>query len=120
MPRPQKKRQICRNNLPASNSFVPAGCSNTETIILNIDEYETIRLLDGEGLTQQECAQRMGIARTSVQAIYESARKKLADFLIHGKHLYINGGSCLICDGFHHFCGNSSCACVQQQNNNNQ
>ncbi len=111
MPRPLKKRHICRSNLPAANSFIPDGADTAETIILNIDEYETIRLLDGEGLTQQECAQRMGIARTSVQAIYESARQKLADLLIHGKRLHIEGGSCIICDGFRHFCGNSDCPC---------
>lgn len=77
MPRPLKKRHICRQNLPAASSFAPDLDGAAETIILNIDEYETIRLLDGEGLTQQECAQRMGIARTSVQAIYESARSWL-------------------------------------------
>lgn len=111
MPRPLKKRHICRQNLPAASSFAPDLDGAAETIILNIDEYETIRLLDGEGLTQQECAQRMGIARTSVQAIYESARKKLADLLIHGKRLHIEGGSCIICDGSRHFCGDSDCPC---------
>lgn len=111
MPRPLKKRHICRRNLPAASSFAPDLDGAAETIILNIDEYETIRLLDGEGLTQQECALRMGIARTSVQAIYESARKKLADLLINGKRLQIEGGSCVICDGFHHFCGDDECPC---------
>lgn len=116
MPRPLKERHICRNNLPAAKSFVPDGGSTEEIIILNIDEYETIRLLDGEGLTQQECARRMGIARTSVQAIYESARKKLADLLIHGKRLQIEGGCCLICDGSRHFCGSNDCPCCQKDN----
>lgn len=115
MSRPPKKRQICRKNLPASEGFTPDNRTNQETIILNIDEYETIRLLDGEGLTQQECALRMGIARTSVQAIYESARKKLADFLVHGKCLSIKGGCCMICDGAEHFCGKSDCPCQNQQ-----
>lgn len=111
MSRPQKKRQICRKHLPVSDGFTPDKQTNQETIILNIDEYETIRLLDGEGLTQQECAQRMGIARTSVQAIYESARQKLADFLVNGKPLSIKGGCCMICSGAEHFCGNQDCPC---------
>ncbi len=114
MARPTKKRQICRQKLPAAINFMPDKDITKETVILNIDEYETIRLLDGEGLTQQECSIRMGIARTSVQAIYESARKKLADVLVNGKHLSINGGSCLICDGFHHFCGESDCPCKKK------
>ena len=59
-----------------------------------MDEYETIRLLDDEGLTQEICAARMNIARTTVTAIYDSARKKVADALVRGKRLLITGGCC--------------------------
>ena len=60
---------------------------------MTLDEFETIRLLDREGLTQEQCAEKMGIARTTVTAIYESARRKVADALVDGKQLLIRGGN---------------------------
>jgi len=57
-----------------------------------VDEFEVLRLLDGEGLTQEACATRMAIARTTVTAIYDAARRKIADVLVHGKRLLIAGG----------------------------
>ena len=50
--------------------------------------------LDDEGLTQEACAARMNIARTTVTSIYNSARKKVADALVRGKRLLIAGGRC--------------------------
>jgi predicted DNA-binding protein (UPF0251 family) len=66
---------------------------------MQLDEYETIRLIDLEGLTQEECAEQMDVARSTVQGIYISARKKLADSLINGKLLLIEGGQYHLCDG---------------------
>ena len=66
--------------------------SNAEEVVLNLDEYECIRLIDYEGLEQEQCAVQMGVARTTVQAIYKSARKKLADSLVNARHLRIEGG----------------------------
>lgn len=63
-----------------------------ESIILSLDEYETIRSIDRNGLTQEQCAEKMGVARTTVTYIYDSARKKLAEALIDGKRLQISGG----------------------------
>lgn len=61
---------------------------------MTVDEFEALRLLDNEGLTQEACASRMNIARTTVTAIYDSARKKIADALVNGKRLLITGGHC--------------------------
>ena len=90
MPRPQRCR--CIDTYPDHWSFAPQDMEGKETIIMSLDEYEAIRLLDQEGLKQEECAEKMGVARTTVTAIYESARKKLADFLVLGKMLRIEGG----------------------------
>lgn len=64
-----------------------------EQITLSLDEFETIRLIDKEGCTQESCAEKMGVARTTVTAIYESARKKIASAIIDGRRLVISGGS---------------------------
>ena len=61
--------------------------------MMSIDEYESIRLIDYEGLTQEECAKSMDVARTTVTSIYDSARKKLAQLLVEGKTLCISGGA---------------------------
>ena len=61
---------------------------------MTVDEFEALRLLDDVGLTQEACANRMHIARTTVTAIYDSARKKVADALVYGKRLLITGGHC--------------------------
>ena len=61
-------------------------------IVLTVDEYETIRLLDKKGYSQEQCAASMQVARTTVQRIYEIARKKIADALIDGHPLRIEGG----------------------------
>lgn len=66
-------------------------------INMTVEEYETIRLIDLEGKTQQECSDRMEVARTTVQGIYDVARKKLADALVNGKHLHIGGGDYELC-----------------------
>ena len=61
--------------------------------MMSIDEYESIRLIDYEGLNQEECAKSMDVARTTVTSIYDSARKKLAQLLVEGKTLCISGGA---------------------------
>ena len=67
--------------------------------MMTVDEYETIRLIDQLGLTQEECAEQMKVARTTVQGIYNDARKKLADVLVNAKKLVIEGGDYVLCDG---------------------
>jgi predicted DNA-binding protein (UPF0251 family) len=59
---------------------------------MTVEEYESIRLIDLEGLTQEECAERMNVARTTVQKMYNDARKKLAESLVNGNIIKIEGG----------------------------
>ncbi len=92
MPRPVKCRRI--GQMPVYRVFSPEEVSNAPSIQMTVDEYESIKLLDGDGLTQEECASRMCISRPTVTAIYNKARKKLADALVHGKQLLIVGGCC--------------------------
>ena len=89
---PRQPRCRCIGNFPAYWSFSPDDPTEQPVIILTLDEYETIRLLDREGLTQEQCAEKMQIARTTVTAIYESARRKLATALVDGCPLHIAGG----------------------------
>ena len=72
---------------------------------MTVDEYETIRLIDLEGFTQEECAKQMNVARTTVQGIYVAARKKLAESLVNGKVLLIEGGEYRLCEGLGNGCG---------------
>ena len=82
MPRPRKCRKVCC--LPNNDGFVPVrGGEELTPIVLNVDEYESIRLIDCEGFSQEQCGEYMRIARTTVQQIYAAARKKLALSLIH-------------------------------------
>ena len=80
--------------MPAFRSFSPDDAPDAEVIRLTLDEYETLRLIDAEGLNQEACAGRMNVARTTVTAIYESARHKIATALVRGKRLQIAGGRC--------------------------
>lgn len=92
MPRPVRCRRI--EQMPVFRSFSPDDITAAERIRMTVDEFEALRLLDDEGLTQEACAARMNIARTTVTAIYDSARKKVADALVYGKQLLISGGCC--------------------------
>lgn len=109
MPRPRKWRKVCC--LPESNRFGPLNHTDHEQhfVMMTVDEYETIRLIDLENFTQEECASQMNIARTTVQGIYNSARKKLAQTLVYGKVLTIEGGDYQLCDGLEKTCGCGGC-----------
>ena len=97
MARPQRCRRICRE--PESTGMEPIGFGAAETRTMTKDEYETIRLMDYEGLTHAEAAQRMDVSRTTVTEIYDSARRKLADALVNGYRLEITGGNTRVCGG---------------------
>jgi len=92
MPRPKCPRHVC--GIPDKNYFKPRGipASDLEEVILTLDEYEAIRLADYEQLYQEEAAARMNISRQTFGRIIEAAHKKIADVLLNGKALKIEGG----------------------------
>ncbi|MDE7314953.1 MAG: DUF134 domain-containing protein [Mucispirillum sp.] len=99
MSRPKKCRKVCC--MPVVNMFAPSHYvydHSREIIVMTVDEYETIRLIDREGLSQSECSKYMNVARTTVQHVYNNARRKIADALVLGMPLEINGGDYTICD----------------------
>lgn len=95
MPRPKRCRRICE--VPKNDCFYPMVDNGLEGISLTLDEYEVIRLVDLEGYSHLECAKQMDIARSTVQEIYESARRKIASFIVYGRKLYIRGGDYQVC-----------------------
>lgn len=104
MSRPRKCRKVC--NIPRYQEFAPLNAQDDrQKIVMTVDEYETIRLIDRENLSQEDCGKQMNIARTTVQQIYASARKKLADTLVEGLPLVIEGGDYQLCNGETSFCG---------------
>lgn len=107
MARPIKARKICER--PKINVFGPINYPKTSYVFMTLEEYETIRLIDHNNMTQEECANFMEVARTTVQGIYDDARKKIADVLINGKILKIEGGNYRFCDNDEHgrHCGTS-------------
>lgn len=94
MPRPRRLRRVCSR--PGVTYFKPAGIRMTELgeVILSIDELEAIRLKDHEGLEQTRAARKMNISQPTFQRLYESARGKIAEALVEGKALRIEGGPC--------------------------
>ncbi len=97
MPRPCKRRRICA--MPRCGRFGPLEADAPRRVItMTVDEFESIRLIDLEGMTQEQCAMQMDVARTTAQAIYNSARVKLAECLVHEKELSIAGGEYTLCE----------------------
>ena len=81
-----------------TRAFKPAGVPGRalEEVVLSLDEAESIRLADLEGLYQEAAAFRMGVSRQTFGRIVEAARRKVADAIINGKLLRIEGGEVLI------------------------
>lgn len=109
MPRPKKWRMVCC--LPPVKEFAPVDhpCGMDEAVVMTVDEYETIRLIDHEGFSQEECSGYMKIARTTVQLVYNNARTKIAAALVDGRTLRIEGGEYRLCEGKESYCGCGGC-----------
>jgi len=92
MPRPRHFRRI--GCLPQANFYKPRGIplAILQHVNLTFDELEAVRLADLEGLYQEQAAQKMNISRQTFGRIVESAHKKIADALVNGKALSIEGG----------------------------
>ena len=93
MPRPTKYRRIFIS--PDFFFFKPAGITknNLEIVTLALDEFEAVRLADFEGLYQEDSANQMNISRQTFGNIITTAHKKIADCIINGKILKLEGGT---------------------------
>ncbi len=96
MVRPRKYRFV--GTEPEVLYFKPRAIPlrDLEEVKLNLEEFEAVRLKDQEGMSQEQCAKKMKISRPTFQRILQSARKKIADFLVNGKALRIEGGTCIV------------------------
>ena len=93
MPRPR----ICRRVgfQPDITYFKPAGVRLRELkeVILGVDEFEAVRLKDLDGLEQEEADKKMNISQPTFHRLVLSARKKIADAIVNGKAIRIEGGN---------------------------
>ena len=92
MPRPKHCRRVCLS--PDCTYFKPAGVptSTLEEVVVAVDELEAMRLVDVEGLYYEQAAEQMGVSRRTFGRIIDSARRKVAQALIQGMALRIEGG----------------------------
>lgn len=92
MPRPPYCRRI--GGRPVCRMYKPQGipAAGLEQVVLTEDEWEAVRLADKEGLYHEQAAEQMNISRQTFGRILESARRKIADALVSGKALLIQGG----------------------------
>lgn len=91
MPRPKRIRKMI--NPPHFKGFRPIGAADdTQSVLLNFEEYEAIRLCDYELLSQLEASQVMEVSRPTFTRVYESARRKVAQAFVLGKAIVFEGG----------------------------
>ena len=116
MARPTKCR--CISSCPKTTCFLPAGSAGADGgVTLGLDEYEVVRLLDYVHLSQQQCAEKMNISRTTVTRMYESARSKIARALVQGEPLTIAGGDVAVCEKMRPECRDEPLCCHRQGQN---
>jgi predicted DNA-binding protein (UPF0251 family) len=87
--------------MPRSDYYKPRGVplAVLEQVTLTVDELEALRLTDLEGLYQADAAEKMNVSRQTLGRILESAHKKVADALVNGKALLIEGGTVELAKG---------------------
>ena len=93
MPRPRRCR--CVRGLPKVDYFKPAGMglSQLDNVVLTVGEYEALRLKDLEGIDQKQAAEKMNISQPTFHRLVLTARKKVADAIVNGKSIKIQGGN---------------------------
>lgn len=94
--------------MPISNTFASSS-ENAQDIVLTVDEYECIRLVDFQGFSQEKCAEYMQVSRATAQLICDKARNKIATALVNGCNIKIEGGDYRLCDGKEEHCGCGGC-----------
>lgn len=102
MPRPPCCRRV--EGKPVASVFRPAGIPTREIseIAMTLDEFEAVRLADLEGLYQELAAARMGVSRSTFSRIVDTAHRKIAEAIVNGKALKIEGGP--VFDNARHRC----------------
>lgn len=93
MPKPKKNRFV--QQPPAVAYFKPQGIPlfQLEQVVLDVDEFEAIRLVDYEGLHLEAAAQQLNVSRATCARIIDSAHRKIGTALTHGHAIRIEGGS---------------------------
>ncbi|HRZ27713.1 MAG TPA: DUF134 domain-containing protein [Spirochaetota bacterium] len=119
------RKKCCRKVglVPGAACYRPEGkhCVPGDEVVLSLDEFEAVRLADYAGLYQEDAAQRMGVSRQTFGRIVESARRKIADVLINGRILRIEGGSVSVDDSRAERCrrceksGNCPCRFLEEE-----
>ena len=114
MPREKICRRVCF--APSNRRFLPE-VAGAGSVTLTLDELEAIRLMDREGGSQAQCAQRMGVSRGTFQRILRSGRRKVAEALTQGLAICLEGGEYELaqtpcgcgrmCRGCRHLTGNT-------------
>jgi uncharacterized protein len=89
--RGRNPKPITIENPPVSSTFTPSTQTNQPPIIIESAEVEAQRLVDLEGLSQDEAGKKMGISRGTVWRLVQSARKKTSQALTEGRPLQIDG-----------------------------
>ncbi len=90
----RRPRERLIQALPLASVFKPAGipARHLEHVTLALDELEALRLVDLDGLSHEQAADSMGVSRQTVGRILEAGRRKVADALLNGKAVEIDGG----------------------------
>lgn len=99
MGRPIKPRLVRES--PKADYFKPRGIPliELEEVTVTIDELEALRLVDLEGMYQEEAAREMGVSRQTLQRMLTESRAKVIEALVGGKALHIEGGSYILREG---------------------
>jgi predicted DNA-binding protein (UPF0251 family) len=82
-------KPVTLGTIPPINSFTPNPSRNLESVFIELAEVEAFRLVDVEGLSQEEAGQRMSISRGTIWRLVQSARRKAAQALSEGRPIYI-------------------------------